>query len=423
MVDDSLLPLKGKKCVISGVSWSGGEGETSFDPDASRNLLAKELSRNLREYGIEVIDDADAAGPPDISIAVHFACLAGDDFGESIAEVKGKILADGKGLPEVSAKVETVAGLAPSQVLKQGLEPAAERLSSQINAALINYYAYGAAPEALSPPGVTAAAPKEVNAPPQGFAERSLARKFDWVPVAVLIVVFFALVGVGLLQWEGDQASRTKKAAAPPATKPSETAPAPKPAGDAQAYFRRGFGHYRKGELDQALADYNRALELDPNLAGAYLDRGIVYSQKGDQDRAVTDYNRALELNPSDAKVYYNRGLAYNRRGDWDQAIADCTRALELNPTYALAYSSRGSSYLKKGDWDRALADYNRALELNPNDVRSLFNKALVFDKAGRRQEALEAYGRFLGSTPKSPSKETRARIEQARKRIKVLEK
>ncbi|HEX9882772.1 MAG TPA: tetratricopeptide repeat protein, partial [Desulfobaccales bacterium] len=109
--------------------------------------------------------------------------------------------------------------------------------------------------------------------------------------------------------------------------------------------------------------------------------------------------------------------------GDWDQAIADCTRALELNPTYALAYSSRGSSYLKKGDWDRALADYNRALELNPNDVRSLFNKALVFDKAGRKQEALEAYGRFLGSAPKSPSKETRARIEQARKRIKVLEK
>ena len=52
-------------------------------------------------------------------------------------------------------------------------------------------------------------------------------------------------------------------------------------------------------EVDQALADFNRAIELDPNNAVFYLNRGAVYQRKKDADRALADYNHAIELNPS----------------------------------------------------------------------------------------------------------------------------
>ena len=55
-----------------------------------------------------------------------------------------------------------------------------------------------------------------------------------------------------------------------------------------------------KGKYDDAIADYDKAIALDPNVALAYTNRRVAYEQKGDKDQAIADFRKVLEINPSD---------------------------------------------------------------------------------------------------------------------------
>ena len=86
--------------------------------------------------------------------------------------------------------------------------------------------------------------------------------------------------------------------------------------------------------------------------------------RKGDLDGAIADYTKAIELKPDDAGAYNNRGNAKQTKGDLDGAIADYTKAIELKPDDAGAYCNRAAWRKAKGDLGGALADYNKAIEL-----------------------------------------------------------
>jgi len=118
--------------------------------------------------------------------------------------------------------------------------------------------------------------------------------------------------------------------------------------GTAQYYYEQGDEHFKAGNLDQAITDYNRALEINPRDAEAYNNRGIAYDDKSQHDQAITDFNRALKINPRLAGAYNNRGFAYDLKGQYDQAITDYTMALKIDPRYAEAYSNRGGLPITK---------------------------------------------------------------------------
>jgi tetratricopeptide (TPR) repeat protein len=63
--------------------------------------------------------------------------------------------------------------------------------------------------------------------------------------------------------------------------------------------YSRGNDYYRKGEYDRAIADYTKAIKLDPKHAFFYNNRGIAYGKKGDRKQAIADYRKALEIDPS----------------------------------------------------------------------------------------------------------------------------
>ncbi len=136
----------------------------------------------------------------------------------------------------------------------------------------------------------------------------------------------------------------------------------------APAYINRGITYRKKGQYDRAIADYDKAIKLNPKLAMAYNNRGTVYGNKGQYDRAIADFDKAIKLNPNYAAAYVNRGEAYRRKGQFTQAIADYDTAIKLNPKYADAYTNRGLTYEEKGDRDKAIADYRKVLELRPGD-------------------------------------------------------
>ena len=136
----------------------------------------------------------------------------------------------------------------------------------------------------------------------------------------------------------------------------------------ASDWVSSGNEKHKKGDLDGAMADYNRAIEIDPKCAEAYINRGNAKSEKGNPDDAIVDLSRAIEINPKFAEAYNNRGVAKGKKGDLDGEIADYSRAIEIDPNYAVAYSNRGNVFQAKGQFDRAVADFNKEVELNTKD-------------------------------------------------------
>ena len=99
---------------------------------------------------------------------------------------------------------------------------------------------------------------------------------------------------------------------------------------DASEWFEKGYAAGTSGNYTDALAAFNKAIELNPQYANAYLNRGNVYCSFGKYNQAIKDYNKAIELNPKDAEAYYNRGVVYSKLGNHNQDIADLKIAARL---------------------------------------------------------------------------------------------
>src|SRR6266511_3282184 len=96
------------------------------------------------------------------------------------------------------------------------------------------------------------------------------------------------------------------------------------------------------------------------------VNRGIEKAKNGDLDGAIADFDRAIKLNPKDDAPYYNRAQARRLKKDAAGAIADYTRAIELKPDYARAYYNRAMAKQAKGDKAGAEADFKTAEKLDP---------------------------------------------------------
>jgi tetratricopeptide (TPR) repeat protein len=106
----------------------------------------------------------------------------------------------------------------------------------------------------------------------------------------------------------------------------------------------RGSINLEKQLYDQAQADFDRAIAVDPKLAEAYDNRAVVLSYKKEYEQALKDLDRALELNNRSALAYFHRGLINHEKERPNDAIKDFTRAIDLDPEFAEAYRARATS-------------------------------------------------------------------------------
>ena len=100
----------------------------------------------------------------------------------------------------------------------------------------------------------------------------------------------------------------------------------------ARDYYNRAMRRYRSQDRSGAIADFNRAIELEPNFVDAYNNRGIIRGASGDNLGAIGDYTRAIALNPKFFEAYANRGFARLSTGDKIGAMADLQTASEIKP-------------------------------------------------------------------------------------------
>jgi superkiller protein 3 len=120
--------------------------------------------------------------------------------------------------------------------------------------------------------------------------------------------------------------------------------------------------------VDEAIAQFQKALDLQPDFAAAHNGLGSALLERGAVDEATAQFQKALELQPNDADTCYNLGVALVQKGQRDEGIAHYKRALELQPNHAMAHHNLGNALLQKGEVREALAHYQRSLEIQPDN-------------------------------------------------------
>ncbi len=168
----------------------------------------------------------------------------------------------------------------------------------------------------------------------------------------------------------------------------------------AWAYNNRGNAYKNTRQYDNAIADYTKAIRLDPSYVFGYNGRGNALLAMGEYDRAIADYNQALSLDPNYAYAYNGRGNAFKKKRQYDLAIADYTQSIRLDPDYPTAYNGRGNTYRDKGMNAEAIADYNQAIRLNPRYHQALNGRANAYLDLGEVDRAIADYDAAIEASP-----------------------
>ncbi|HET8774450.1 MAG TPA: tetratricopeptide repeat protein, partial [Thermoanaerobaculia bacterium] len=153
----------------------------------------------------------------------------------------------------------------------------------------------------------------------------------------------------------------------------------------------------------------------NPDLLNAY---GVALDGLGRSPEAVAQFRRALELDPNNAPAVQNLGIAALRLDDVVTAERYLTRALAMNPRLPLALNTMGVIFARKADFPRAIESWNKAVDLDARQYDALFNIGLVAFRTGNRAEARRALERFVRTAP--PARYPRE-IADARKALATL--
>jgi predicted O-linked N-acetylglucosamine transferase (SPINDLY family) len=201
---------------------------------------------------------------------------------------------------------------------------------------------------------------------------------------------------------------------------------------NAQEYYRRANELRALGQLEAALAAYDRAVTADPKFANAFCNRGVTLELLHRLAEALESYGRAVTLNPGDALGHYNRAGVQRQLAQLDAALASYDLAIAVRPDYAEAIFNRGIllqelrrwqdslaglqnalalnpafatdhtwylmavAHSELQQWEQAIAAYGCAIDINPANAQAFQGRATAFHELKRYEEAVESYDRAL---------------------------
>ena len=144
---------------------------------------------------------------------------------------------------------------------------------------------------------------------------------------------------------------------------PADNRPVMQPVQDFAFFMKRAEASSEKGDLDAALVDFGKAIELKPDSFEAYFERGLAHMNKKATELAVSDLNKAVELNPKSAAAWANRGDIYERKGDVAKAKSDYQKAVELDANVEPAKTNLSKIVAEEQRLAREAEDARKAAE------------------------------------------------------------
>lgn len=151
-----------------------------------------------------------------------------------------------------------------------------------------------------------------------------------------------------------------------------------------------------KGEVNRAIAFFESAIKIDPNLAAAHFDLALAYQKKGDVPRVVESLENTIKLKPDDAEALNILGYYYTIQNKLDLAMSCLKKALKINPRLPEIFLNLGVCLTEMEKYDEAIKNYKKALSLKPNYVEALTNIGAVYARQGKFETALISYQKAL---------------------------
>jgi len=156
----------------------------------------------------------------------------------------------------------------------------------------------------------------------------------------------------------------------------------------------------RFGRLEDALADCDEVIGLDPGRPEHHYDRGRLLRRLGRRHEALDDYQRAIDLSPPWPEAHYERGDTLAELGDAEGALADFDYVLQLEPDHLEARTNRAGLLIQLGSHDEAEVDVDTGLDNDPTNPHLLCLRGQLFAERGQLSAADEAYSTAIALAP-----------------------
>jgi len=140
---------------------------------------------------------------------------------------------------------------------------------------------------------------------------------------------------------------------------------------DADEAFNQGVLLQEQKQWDQALAAYQRVLELKPDYANAEFNRGLILKQTGHTAKSIESFQSTLKIKPDFFKARYMLGLIFREEKDYPKAVEELNQAIRLKPDYAEAHFALGLTYRDSKRYDVSRMHFERYLQLAPDGPSS----------------------------------------------------
>lgn len=177
-------------------------------------------------------------------------------------------------------------------------------------------------------------------------------------------------------------------------------------------HYDYGLALARAGRMTEALGEFERAVKLKPDFARAHAEAGLLLFEARRPAEAVAHYEAALRTRPADAETHGNLANALFLVGRADEALQHYTESLRLRPGDPETHYNFGNTLFRLGRFDQALREYAAALQARADFPDAHFNAAMALVRAGRQGEAVTHLQAALAQRPDfSAAKEALARL------------
>jgi Flp pilus assembly protein TadD len=166
------------------------------------------------------------------------------------------------------------------------------------------------------------------------------------------------------------------------------------------AHNNLGMALVEKGQTDEAISQYQEAIQLKPDDAVFHNNLGTALGRKGRMDEAISQFQEAIRLKPDFAEIHNNLGMALVEKGQTDEAISQFQEAIRLKPDFAGFHYDLGIALGMKNQTDEAISQYQEAIRLKPDDAEVRYNLGTALGMKGQTDEAISQFQEAIRLKP-----------------------